>query len=145
MNKKILKYFGLTLIVIGLGALLVDTAMAYQIPDSLKPNNIPFDIDYNEDSAGGGQLITILQLVAGALLYVTAPLAVLSIALASFNMVMFSGASEKVEEAKRHLTWAILGLVIIIFSYALVRFIIGFVPMVFNETPQETPTTEQPA
>jgi len=124
------------------GVLLAQIAdAAYSIPTDLRPDNAPFDLSdidnknlYEEGEGGSTGLIFILQILAGALLYVAAPLAVLTIGLGAFNMVMYGGSNDKVEEAKRQLTWAILGLLTIILSYALIRFLIFFVFGVFSDT-----------
>jgi uncharacterized phage-like protein YoqJ len=60
----------------------------------------------------------------------------------AFNIVMFSGNQEKTDTAKKQFTWAILGLLTIILSYSLVRFLLGFAIGVFNENPE---VTQQPA
>ena len=150
--KKILKIVSIMLIAAAAGIFLAQIANAtYSIPGELRPNNAPFDLSnvneenlYTSGEGGSAPLILILQILAGALLYVAAPLAVISVALAAFNMVMFGGSNDKVEEAKRQLTWAILGLITITLSFALIRFLIFFVFATFSDTPEPVATTTSP-
>jgi hypothetical protein len=148
MNKKKILKIAVILILAGaLGVILAQTVSAeYQIPKDLKPSNVPFDLDFTQkgtgQSAGTTALITVLQILAGALLYVAAPIAVLMMGMTAFNIVMFSGNQEKTDTAKKQFTWAILGLLTIILSYSLVRFLLGFAIGVFNENPE---VTQQPA
>lgn len=114
--------------------MLCGTAGAeYRLPDDLKPSNVPFDVNIGTtEDPGITQVQYILQVIAGALLYFAAPLAVIAIAMIGFTMAMNSGNTEKIEAGKKSLTWAIAGLATIIFSYALVKFIIEFAFPIFN-------------
>lgn len=103
------------------------TTLAYTIPEDLIPINEPFRI--GKDLSGQGATtasgtIIFLQILAGGLLYFAAPVAIIIIALAGFNMTIQGAESEKIEEAKRSLKWAVIGLLLIILSYSLVRIII---------------------
>ena len=119
---------------------------AYQIPKEFKPSNAPFDLTFIHKEAGGEAgttaLLIILQIIAGALLYFAGPLAVLAIGLVAFDWAMYSGSAEKVETAKKRLTWAILGLILIVLSYTLVKLLTTLLPPIFVDT-SEVPATEQ--
>jgi len=134
MKKKILIILLAVLSALMIAPLLCGTAGAeYRLPDELKPSNVPFDVDIGQtEDPGVTQIQYILQVIAGALLYLAAPLAVLMIAMIGFNLAMGSGNTEKIEAAKKNLTWAILGLVTIIFSYALVKFVLEFGFQIFG-------------
>ena len=140
-KKRALLLLALTLITT-LGCVLFATQVSatYQIPDEFKPNNTPFDISFTNpgDTSGTSALETVLQIIAGALLYFAAPLAVVSIAIAAFMLVNNSGNSEKIETSKKHLTWAVIGLLVIMFSYALVRTLIRTIYGAINESPTQT-------
>lgn len=99
---------------------------AYQIPEEFKPSNEPFDLDITETGARGGTII-ILQIIAGGLLFFAAPVAVIMVVISAFIMVVGGAESEKVDQARKGLTWSLVGLVIIILSYSIVRAIIAFV------------------
>lgn len=123
--KKILTTIGLLLAIFTLTSMV---AYSYSIPSELKPINEPFDINYNEGKIQGvSATILILQIIAGGLLYFAAPVAIVMIVWGATNMVIGGAETEKVEQAKKHLTWSVVGLLLIIFSYAFVRFIISFV------------------
>lgn len=72
-------------------------------------------------------MVVVLQTIAGGLLYFAAPVAIILIAFSGGSMVLGSHETEKIDQAKKSLTWSIIGLVTIMFSYALVRIIIALV------------------
>ncbi len=103
------------------------SASAATIPDEFRPDNAPLNIFSDEediDAASATNLI--LQTIASGLLYFAAPLAVVFIAQSAYSMVEGGADTEKLDQAKKQLQWAILGLILIILSYSLVQFIIGF-------------------
>lgn len=130
MKKKIL------IILLAVISALIFSGVAgaeYSLPNELKPSNVPFDIDIDKaEDPGVTQVQYILQVIAGALLYLAAPLAVLMIAMIGFSLALGSGSAEKIEASKKNLTWAIAGLATIIFSYALIKFVIEFAFPLFN-------------
>ena len=137
MKKKLLIIIGSILLLVAIAGV----AQAYQIPDEYRPENLFFgekELDYNKDLPGQTQgstaTVIILQTIAGALLYFAAPLGVILIGFSAFNMVMGGADSEKLEQAKKHLTWTIIGLFVIILSYSLVRIVITFVSQSVNVT-----------
>lgn len=141
MKTKSLAKLGLTIIIAAL-TIATTTAIAhaaYQIPNEYMPNNMPFNLRFDAGEGGSTGLITIIQIIAGSLLYVAAPLAVIAIAMTGWNMVQNSGNAEKAGESKKQLQWAIMGLVTILFSYALIKFLISFLPDVFDQTASPTP------
>ncbi len=137
IKQKILK-IGLILTLAILASLLFThiAGATYELPDSLKPDNVTLDMNFsateNGADAGTSALIKILQIIAGALLYFAGPLAVVSIGLIAFGMASGSGSTEKVEAQKKSLTWAILGLVTIILSYSIIKILITFGFGLFN-------------
>ncbi len=137
-NKKILR-FGVTILAAVLASLIFAqfADAAYQIPKTFMPDNTPLDFNFTDDQYGAEDpgtetLILVLQIVAGALIYFAAPIAILSIALIAFDLAMGSSNTEKVETAKKRLIWLVLGLLTIMFSYGLIKFLIGFVFQIFN-------------
>jgi len=123
MLKKILFTICLTIVLLSLGAQVVE---AYSLDESYRPVNSPFDIDYDANDPAFNTII-ILQILAGALLYFATPVAIIFIALAGFKMVTGGSESEQLDEAKKSLTWSVLGLVAIMLSYSAVRFVISLV------------------
>lgn len=130
--KKLLATIGLTI------ALLVTAAplayAAYQVDPSFRPDNSPFglekELESNQTEGAINATNIVLQIIAGGLLYFAAPMAIIMIVLGAFNMVAYGSESEKVEEVKKHLTWSIVGLFVIILSYAIVKILIQFVVVV---------------
>ncbi len=99
---------------------------AYQIDPSYRPSNEPFALN-NEINQGGPSVatITVLQIIAGALLYFAIPIAIIAIVFSGSSMVMFGAEQEKLDSAKKQLIWSCVGLALIILSYSVVRIIIG--------------------
>lgn len=113
---------------------------AYTVPIELRPDNMPLNLDFGNGATGTSNLTLVLQLISGALLYLAAPLAVAMIAMAGFNMVAYSGVEEKAAQAKKFLTWAIMGLLLVIFSYSVIKILITFIPGTFDEVSLEAAT-----
>ncbi len=81
-----------------------------------------FQISSDQSSAGLANYI--LQIIAGSLIYVAGPLGVLMIAVGGFLYVNARGDQTKLEEAKKTIIWAVVGLAAIMISYALVKTVI---------------------
>ena len=62
----------------------------------------------------------ILQMIAGSLIYAAGPIAVLMIAFGGFRYVTSHGDQNQMEEAKKTIVWAVIGLIVIIISWAIV-------------------------
>lgn len=122
------------------------TSAAVGIPDYLRPNNVGLK-DLNEAITKNSQNSTntanssqqdaavqniniVLQYVANLLLFFAAPLAVMFIARAGGDYAMAFGDESKVEGAKRQLTYALLGLVLIMTSYVITRFLFQPFPVI---------------
>jgi len=111
---------------------------AVQLPEEYRPQyavNIP--VATYENPAQTGNII--LQLIAGSLIYVAGPLAVLMIAIGGFRYVIAHGEQSQIEEAKKNIVWAIIGLLVIIVSYAIVSNVITI------STPKEGVPASAPA
>lgn len=101
---------------------------AYQIDGSYRPINSPFDLKEEiKEQGAAGATILILQIIAGALLYFATPIATIMVAWSAFSMVTSGTEQEKLDQAKKHLTWSILGLITIILSYSIVRIVLTLV------------------
>lgn len=132
--KKILATICLTLsIALSLAAIFTfpkltpPVAHAYQIDPSFRPNNVPFALENEIKTRGSaGATVLILQILAGALLYFAAPIATIMIVFGGLQMVAQSNEPEKIEQAKKHLIWSAVGLILIVLSYSLVRIILAF-------------------
>ncbi len=125
MLKKIFTTIFLTL------CLFTTTSMithAYQIDPSYRPENSPFDLkDEIKAQGAAGATILILQIVAGALLYFATPGATIMIAWAGFTMVTSGTEQEKLDQSKKHLTWSLIGLGLVILSYTIIRIVISII------------------
>ncbi len=100
------------------------------LPEDLRPTHSPtINITTGRSLPGGevGYGNFILQLIAGSLLYLAGPVAILFIVIGGTSYVISHGKQESMEKAKKTITWAIIGLVVIIFSYSIIQAVIGFV------------------
>jgi len=123
MIKKILLSLVLITLLLTAGTAVVHAA--YQIDPSYRPSNEPFALDTQIKTQGAsGATIIVLNIIAGALLYFAAPIGIIMIIWSGSSMVMFGAEQEKLDAAKKHLTWSVIGLVLIILSYSLVKVII---------------------
>lgn len=118
---------------------LANSTDSYQIAQlsldsNFRPSNSPaveLEGDVNEADYGN----YFLQLIAGSLIYLAAPVAIIIIAAAGLLAVISSGDSGTVEKAKDTLKWAVVGLVIIIFSWMIIQAVIT---LVFNTNPSDS-------
>ncbi len=115
------------------------------LDNSFKPDNSPGVIIANKDlqGANGSAVFAnyLLQMMAGALISVAAPVAILVIAIAGLIATLSHGDDGLIKRAKDTLKWAVIGLVIIIFSWAIVRATIS----VIQQTNSNQPTTNSGA
>ena len=121
---------------------------------TLKPDNSPGVVvdPKTLDSAGAETAFAnyMLQVLAGGLITVAAPVAIIIIAISGLFAVVSHGDQKLIDRAKSTLTWAIIGLVIIIFSWVIVRTTIEVV-LTVNNSPssqtsgQATPPAQPPA
>jgi hypothetical protein len=122
-KKTIINFFLLALLIT---AFALTAHAQYSIDPDLKPINEPFDISEEVEKQGGATTATIyvLQIIAGALLYFAAPVAILIIVVGAFEIVTGGDESEKIDAGKKSITWAVVGLLLIILSYSIVRIVI---------------------
>ena len=111
-------WFQIIVIISTIAALSAGTALAQvQMDPNLKPDFAP---SYTSSQNRATPVTATLQLVAGSLIYVAGPLAVLMIAAGGFMYVTSHGDSTQMENAKKTIMFAIIGLVVIIVSWAIV-------------------------
>ena len=124
------------LISIGVYFLLVATNgvsfAQVSIDPDLRPNNVsvvgePGENTHDKPDTPESRVVKIVGTVINVLLAVSAMIAVVFIIISAWTMVISRGEEESITEAKRSLTWAILGLVFLLFAYVIVRFVISFV------------------
>lgn len=154
--QRTLALLGLT-IVLAINMTAV-THAAITIPDEYKPKNIALEKlnktisdtakTQGTQEAAVSTVNLVVQYIANILLYFAAPLAVLFLARAGSDYAFAFGDQTKLDAAKRELTWAILGLVVIIIAYVTIRLMLGIGTNLQNASNQmlNTPTaTSAPA
>lgn len=116
MNKKKLVQIILIITLVALPAIAL--AQVQLNSDLLKPAYAP---EFNVSGGNRASVANVvLQLIAGSLIYAAGPLAVLILAFGGLRYVTSHGDQTQMEEAKKTITWAIIGLLVIIVSWALV-------------------------
>lgn len=108
------------------------TSAAYTIPNGYKPSNAP-DIGVNigaygvKDDYGSSAVSIYVQYFAGGLIALTGILAVFAIVNAGFNYATAAGNQEKLNNAKKELLWASLGLATVILSFFFVQLVLNLI------------------
>ena len=113
---------------------LVETSFAaIQLNDDLRPDNLPtFDIIDEEDTpdpenpetrATFTLILFVGNLVSQVLVFAGA-VSMIFIIVAGINYVFAFGKDERIGNAKRGIYWALMGLITIIMSYAIVQGIV---------------------
>ncbi len=146
--KKILLAIMFAVTLFGSTALPVQAAVG--IPEYLTPKDTPlykFNSKLTQAAKSGVEdlgtkgINTFLQLLVNILLYVAAPIAVMFVAHGGQNYAFAMGEQGKLDAAKREITWALLGLVTILFAYILVRWMIATFYMIPTGTVTDGATT----
>jgi hypothetical protein len=116
------------------------------LDSSLKPDNSPGVVFASEEELKKSNVPTdakfgnfLLQMLAGGLITIAAPVAIIIIAVSGLIYVTSHGNQGMIDKAKNGLTYAIVGLVIIIFSWIIVRAVIS---VVINTNPGGTTTNQ---
>ena len=99
-----------------------------QLDDGYRPD---YAVNYTPPAAYANRsdyyINYILQAISGALIYVAGPIAVLIIVWGGGSYVTSGGDETAIGNAKKTIVYAIIGLVVIILSYALIHAIVGIV------------------
>lgn len=117
--KKLLAIIG---ILVTLGTASPAAIAAVELDPNLHPEYAPVVVLKGGNEADYGNYF--LQLIAGGLLYLAGPTAILIIAISGLRYVTSHGDENAMEGAKKTLEWAIIGLIVIILSYSVIRVVI---------------------
>lgn len=126
--RKLLTQFILILALLSLPLACMASAKSdlfaqVSIQEDLKPQYAPSIESKSGDRTAPVSIV--LQLIAGSLIYVAGPLAVLMIAIGGLRYVTSRGDQNAMEEAKKTIMWAVIGLIVIILSFAIVTNVIS--------------------
>ena len=137
MFKKILLSLG----IVSLLSTVNGTALAaIQMPDYLRPSNLPgstaaeaIDEAHPETAATQTLILYVGNLVSQVLLFMGS-IAVIFIVIAGGNYIFAFGKDDRIERGKRGIFWSLMGLITILFSYAIVQGIISVLLQVDSST-----------
>ncbi|MEK7146138.1 MAG: hypothetical protein AAB802_03045 [Patescibacteria group bacterium] len=102
-----------------------------QLDDGLRPDNLPtFEASdaVNEENPETAATQTIILFVGNLLsqvLLFAGAVTILFLIIAGANYIFAFGKDERIEKGKRGIFWAIVGLLIIMLSYSIVRGLVG--------------------
>jgi len=116
-----------------------DLLAQVQIRDDLKPG-FAADVTLPEGVPRAQGANAIMQLLAGGLIYIAGPIGVLMLAAGGFQYVISRGDQTQMEAAKKTITYAIIGLLVIILSWAIITNII-WIALQGGQTGTDIPTT----
>lgn len=153
--KKTIIIFAATLTLFVIGQAYAQAA--FGIPQNLRPKNAGLgklneavigQVESASANEQGKAAVTgvnlVLQYFANTLLYFAGPLAILFVARAGADYAFGLGEEQKLEAAKRELTWALVGLALVMFAYLIVRVVIQTTVQV-DQTTQKTFSASPPA
>ena len=123
-----IKKLFLTILASVLFSFCIDGAFAaIQLDDNLRPNNLPtfdaqeaVDNDHPETAATQTIILFVGNIISQVLLF-TGALTIFFLILASYNYISAFGKDEKIEKGKRGMFWALVGLLIVLLSYAITQ------------------------
>lgn len=125
---QVIKKLLLTIVAAVLFSFCVDGALAsIQLDDNLRPNNLPtfdaeeaVDSDHPETAATQTLIMFVGSIVSQVLLFAGA-LTIIFLIWAGFNYISAFGKDEKIEKGKLGMFWALVGLLVVLLSYAIVQ------------------------
>jgi len=128
MIKKII----LTVLFATLFWTLSESAFAVvQLDDSFRPDSLP-TIETsdavnsaNPETAATQTIILFVGKIISRVLLFTGSMAIIYLIIAGGNYIFAFGKDQRIEAGKRGLTWGVIGLALILFSYAIVQGIIS--------------------
>lgn len=137
MRKKIL------LTILAIISLLAATSLAFariQLDSNFRSDYSPAPTSLNVSAGNGSEfLVWLLQTIAGAILTIAAPVAVIIIAISGFMYTTSHGETAMMDKAKKNLQRAIIGLLIVIFSWVIIK---TAITLVIETNPATTDTSK---
>ena len=130
MTKKIL----LTILVAVLFTFCLEPALAaIQLDDNFRPTNIPtmeaedaINSDHPETAATQTLIMFVGNFISQILLF-TGALTIIFLIIAGINYVIAFGKDERIEKGKLGIFWSLMGLLVVLLSYAIVQGILQIV------------------
>lgn len=130
MIKKLL----LTILAATLLSFSIDvTLAAIQLDDSFRPSNLPtIEVedavnDDNPETAATQTLIMFVGNIISQVLLFVGALTILFVIIAGINYILAFGKDERIEKGKRGIVWSLVGLVLVLLSYAIVQGILQII------------------
>lgn len=118
---------------------LTADVLALELDPDLKPENLPsVEImeatdEANPETAATQTLILYVGGLVSKVLLFAGSVSIIFLIYSGANYILAFGKDERVENAKRGVTWSIGGLIIILLSYAIVRGIITIITQVDSD------------
>lgn len=131
---KLFKKIKFVLIII-MGIFLISSNIAYSQGSPLQTDNIKTQTDAFQLSSGytatgdSGSVSNIIAKIIFIALSILAIVFIILIIIAGFQWMTAGGSEEQITKAKKNISNAVIGLVIILSAYALTWFIFNYLPM----------------
>lgn len=145
MFKKVLISLVLALVVLpSQSALAVVTIPSDYYPEGAPTitGNTPKTSDIN---VADNYRNTLTLRITNLVLYIAGLVAIFFVVLNGFKMVTSAGSDEVITQTKKGLTWAIVGLLLIILSYSIMRFIISVPFNLADQSQNSAPSSVAPS
>ena len=124
MNKKFL----VTILTVIAFFLFIDGASAViQLNEGMRPENLPtFDVseatqDSSPETAGTNTLIFFIGNLVSQFLLFAGAITIIFMIVAGANYIFAFGKDQLIEKGKKGMVWSLVGLIIIMLSYAIVQ------------------------
>lgn len=112
----------------------IDGALAaIQLEDDFRPSNLPtMEVedavnDDNPETAATQTLIMFVGNIISQVLLFAGALTIIFVIWAGINYILAFGKDERIEKGKRGIVWSLVGLVLILLSYAIVQGILQII------------------
>ncbi|MBR2855524.1 hypothetical protein IKE99_01105 [Candidatus Saccharibacteria bacterium] len=137
MNKYLKLVLSVLMLFIGVGLLAAPSASALTLSEgaaAARCENCPADL-FGDTG--------VFKQVTNTILYIVGVIAVIMLIIGGIRYVVSGGDSKKVTDAKNTVLYAIIGLVICFFSYAIVNFVITSLPSSSNPAKVQEQSAQQ--
>lgn len=110
-------------LIVGMSGAITTPVYAADVFKPCGGSNSPVCANRNQNQITGGN--SIFKRIVNALLYVTGAIAVIMLVIGGLRYVLSGGDSSSINSAKDTIIYALVGIVIAFFAYAMVNWVLG--------------------
>lgn len=125
--QKIKQYLVAAGAIAGFGAMLMPSLPAYAAPPTgcVGANCITTGAQNVQTGGGSTNVEEIVKSITNILMFLIGAVAVIMIVIGGFKYTTSNGNAEQIKSAKNTIMYAVIGVVVALFAYAIVNFIIS--------------------